>query len=77
MSMDRVEARLAAVVATVQRLVEESGDPTGFDAEAWTREWVQEPLRTLGARPIDLLDTDEGLAEVLRLLRQIQAGVYR
>lgn len=74
---NRVEERLAAVVATVQRIVEESGDPNGFDADAWTREWVHEPLRTLGARPIDLLQKDEGMDEVLRLLRQMQAGTYR
>lgn len=79
MSIDeRVDERMAVVVATVQRIVEESGDPDGFDARQWVREWVHEPLRTLGGtRPIDLLQTDEGLDEVLRLLRQAQAGTYR
>lgn len=74
MSLDE---RLAAVVTTVQQIVEESGDPSGFDAEEWVREWVNQPLRTLGgARPIEMLQTDDGLAEVVRLLRQAQAGVY-
>lgn len=75
---DDVDQRLAAVVATAQRIVEESGDPRGFDAERWVRKWVREPLATLGGeRPIDLLQTDKGLVAVLQLLRQMQAGVYR
>lgn len=75
--MTELDERLATVVATVQRIVEESGDPSGFDATKWVHAWVQEPLGPLGgARPLDLLQTDEGLAKVVRLLRQIQAGVY-
>ena len=58
-------------------MVEESGDPQGFDAAAWLSTWIEEPLPALGgARPVDIMDTMEGQALVSTLLAQIQSGAY-
>ena len=68
---------LAKLVGQVQAIVEESGDPAGFDAEAWTRRWLHEPLPALGGvAPVTLLDTMEGQALVSQALSRIQSGAY-
>ena len=68
---------VAKLIGQVQQMVEESGNPTGFDASAWVSSWLVEPLPALGGGlPIDLLDTMEGQGLVAKLLRQIQGGVY-
>lgn len=61
----------------VQRIVEESGNPEGFDALAWTSAWIRERVPALGgARPMDFLGTEEGMALVEGLLRQEQSDAY-
>lgn len=68
---------LAKLIGQVEAMVEESGDPTGFDAKAWTSRWLQEPLPAFGgARPVDLMDTMEGQALVSETLARIQSGTY-
>lgn len=69
--------RLVGLVGLVQSMVEESGEPEGFDAAQWLRRWIQIPVPALGGRtPADMLGTAAGQEEVARLLRQAQAGVY-
>ena len=73
----RTEIGVARLVAQVQRIVDESGDPEGFDATAWTSRWLDEPLPALnGVCPVDLLDTMEGQALVSNAIAQIQSGAY-
>jgi putative toxin-antitoxin system antitoxin component (TIGR02293 family) len=68
---------LAKLVGQVQAMVEESGDPEGFDARAWTAYWLNEPLPALGgARPLDLMDTMEGQGLVSDTLARVQSGAY-
>jgi putative toxin-antitoxin system antitoxin component (TIGR02293 family) len=68
---------LAKLIGQVQSMVEESGDPTGFDAREWTARWLSEPLPALGgARPLDLMDTMEGQGLVADTLARIQSGAY-
>jgi putative toxin-antitoxin system antitoxin component (TIGR02293 family) len=68
---------LARLVGQLQAMVEESGDPEGFDALGWLSAWLREPLPALGgSRPIDLLDTMEGQALLARTLGQMQSGSY-
>jgi putative toxin-antitoxin system antitoxin component (TIGR02293 family) len=41
------------------------------------RQWMNAPLAALGGnRPIDLLDTDVGAAQVLNVIHAVQWGVY-
>jgi len=68
---------LAKLVGQLEAMVEESGEPEGFNAPEWLSRWLHEPLPALGGgRPIDLLDTMEGQALVSRVLSQIQSGAY-
>lgn len=60
--------RLASVLAFAR-------DVFGDDENA--REWFKDPIPALrGARPLDLLDTEVGTQEVIRVLGRIQHGVY-
>ncbi len=68
---------VAKLVGQLQAILEESGDPKGFDARAWISSWLREPLPALGgARPLDMLDTMEGQALVSDALARIQSGAY-
>jgi putative toxin-antitoxin system antitoxin component (TIGR02293 family) len=68
---------VAKLVGQLQAMIEESGDPDGFDAAAWLSQWLREPVPALGgARPFDLMDTMEGQALVSRTLAQMQSGAY-
>ncbi len=68
---------MAKLVGQLQAMVEDSGDPEGFDAPGWLSQWLREPVPALGgARPVELLDTMEGQALVSQALRQMQSGAY-
>jgi putative toxin-antitoxin system antitoxin component (TIGR02293 family) len=68
---------LAKLVGQLEAMVEESGDPEGFDAPGWLSGWLRQPLPALGGnRPIELLDTMEGQAVVSQALAQMQSGAY-
>lgn len=65
------------LIGHLEAMVQESGDPNGFDPAAWMARWLNEPLPALGgARPIDLMDTMEGQALVSTVLAQLQSGAY-
>lgn len=79
--LDRDESErflgLAKLIGQVQAMVEESGDPEGFDARAWTARWLNEPLAAFGgAKPVDFMDTMEGQALVSDALARIQSGSF-
>lgn len=60
--------RLARVMALAQGVLEDDRN---------AREWFREPNRALhGERPIDLLDTEAGTEQVVRVLNQLEYGVY-
>lgn len=68
---------IARLVGQLEAMIQESGNPKGFDAVAWMSRWLQEPLSSLGgARPIDLMDTMEGQTLVSTALAQMQGGAY-
>jgi len=68
---------MARLVGQVEAMIQESGNPEGFDALSWMSRWLQEPLPSLGGvRPMDLMDTMEGQALVSTTLAQIQGGAY-
>ena len=68
---------VAKLVGQLQAMIEESGDPAGFDAAGWISEWLVAPLPAFGgARPVDLMDTMEGQALVSTTLAQLQSGAY-
>lgn len=68
---------LAKLVGQLESMIEESGDPEGFDAPEWLSTWLREPLPALGGvKPIDFLDTMEGQALLSRTLSQIQSATF-
>jgi putative toxin-antitoxin system antitoxin component (TIGR02293 family) len=68
---------VAKLIGQIEAMVEESGNPKGFNAPAWISRWLYEPLPAFGGtRPIELMDTMEGQALVSRTLGQIQSGAY-
>jgi putative toxin-antitoxin system antitoxin component (TIGR02293 family) len=65
------------LIGQVRRVVQESGDPTGFDAPLWAAHWLQTPVPALGGRPpMQFMDTAEGRAVVFQLVEQMQSGAY-
>ncbi|HVL56424.1 MAG TPA: antitoxin Xre-like helix-turn-helix domain-containing protein [Burkholderiaceae bacterium] len=68
---------MARLVGQVQSMVEESGNPAGFDAAAWVARWIEQPLPALGGRrPAELMDTAEGQALVADLVARFRSGTY-
>ncbi len=67
----------AKLVGQLEAMVQDSGDPTNFDARAWMARWLTEPLPAFGGiRPADLMDTMEGQSLVSDALAKIQSGAY-
>jgi uncharacterized protein (DUF2384 family) len=63
------------LVRQLDAIVQESGDPTGFDARAWMARWLTDPLPAFGgARPADLIDTMERQGLVSSALAKLQSG---
>lgn len=79
LSKDESERVLGVVtlIDMVQTMVEQSGDPTGFDAARWVSAWLTKPLPALaGDTPASYLDTFEGQKLVAELLSMTQSGAY-
>jgi hypothetical protein len=65
------------LVAQVQQMVVESGDPNGFHAEAWVTQWLETPLPALvGEKPSSLMGSIDGQEKVLALVSRMPAGGY-
>lgn len=68
---------LAKVIGQAQAMVDESGDPAGFDAARWLASWLERPLPALGGRaPAGFMDTAEGQQIVSDLLARARGGAY-
>ncbi len=68
---------LAKLVGQVEVIVNESGNPEGFDAGKWLNTWLNKPIGALnGQKPAEFMDTAEGQGIISNLLSQIQHGVY-
>ena len=68
---------LLKLIGQVATIVEESGNPDGFDPATWFATWISAPAAVLGGRkPEEFLDTAEGRETLGRLLAQMQSGAY-
>ncbi len=64
---------LGRLLGQRQVMVQNSGNPDGFDVSAW----ISTPVPALGgARPLDLMDTMTGQALVSQTIAQMQGGAY-
>ncbi len=65
------------LLGQLHTMVQESGNPDGFDAAAWLSAWISMPVPALGgARPLDLMNTMTGQALVSQTIAQMQSGAY-
>jgi putative toxin-antitoxin system antitoxin component (TIGR02293 family) len=68
---------VASLIGMAQTMVEQSGDPSGFDAARWVSGWLSKPLPALGGEtPASYMDTFEGQKLVAELLSMSQSGAY-
>lgn len=68
---------IARLVGQVSTVVQESGNPEGFDAAKWVAAWLDRPLQALGGkRPAELMDTADGRGIVSDLVARMQSGAY-
>jgi putative toxin-antitoxin system antitoxin component (TIGR02293 family) len=68
---------IARLVGQAQAIIEESGEPAGFNAAEWVGQWLAQPVGALGGRtPGELMDTAEGQAIVSNLLDRAVSGAY-
>ena len=72
-----LEDHIAILTMLVQRMVDECGDPTGFDAQAWLDHWLVGVVPALGdRRPLDVLLEPNGVEMVSSLLLRAQSGAF-
>jgi hypothetical protein len=65
------------LVGLVQRMVDESGNPVGFDASKWVEEWLAQPVPALGGKaPSKYMHSASGRKTIASLLAQAQSGAY-
>lgn len=75
--LDAYEGHVGQLAVFVQRMVEESGEPEGFDASAWLATWLAHPCYALGGRmPKELMTSVHGRELVARLLGRMRSGAY-
>jgi putative toxin-antitoxin system antitoxin component (TIGR02293 family) len=68
---------MASLIGQVQTMIEESGNPEGFNAAEWVARWLDRPLPALaGQKPGELMDTSDGQALVSDMVAAMQSGVY-
>lgn len=68
---------VARLIGQVQTMVEQSGDPAGFDSAVWVADWLDRGLPALnGKKPSEFMDSAEGQNMVSHLLIQVQGGAY-
>ena len=68
---------VAMLIDMVQTMIEQSGEPTGFDSARWVSAWLTKPLPALaGETPASYMDTFEGQKLVAELLAMSQSGAY-
>eukprot|EP01032_Pedospumella_encystans_P011363 gene11363-13215_t len=68
---------LQKLIGQVQTMVEESGNPKGFNAAHWIAQWLEQPLGALGGqKPAHFMDTIQGQELVSDVLARMQSGAY-
>lgn len=68
---------MASLTAQVQTMIEESGNPEGFNAAKWVARWIDRPLPALGGqKPVELMGTPDGRALLHNIVARMQSGSY-
>lgn len=68
--------RLENLTHLAEKIVLQFGEPNNFDAQQWLTAWIDQPCPALAhAKPIELLDSDEGALEIEKVLWRMVTGV--
>ena len=68
---------MGKLLKQVEQMVQESGRPEGFDAQAWLVRWMKTPLASLdGKCPSEMMKTKDDQELVASLLAKMQSGSY-
>lgn len=72
-------ADLGVIKGILQSALDTQGKITaGFNLDQWLQEWLQRPKPALGgARPVELLNTPDGIEAVRRVLGAVISGAYQ
>ena len=71
------ERAIGRLVTRVQAIVDESGNPEGFNAAEWVARWIDRPTPALGGKtPNDFLETADGQALIENVISRMQSGAY-
>jgi putative toxin-antitoxin system antitoxin component (TIGR02293 family) len=79
LALDESERTLGLIrlIGQVQDMVERAGDPTGFDAGLWVRDWLLNPSPALGGeKPLAYLSSSAGQQVLSDLLMRNLTGAY-
>lgn len=69
--------QLQRLIGMVQQMVQDYGEPEGFDAGLWLGQWLEQSNPALGGQPpAAYLDTASGVALVESLLHRMVSGAY-
>ena len=67
----------AKLIGQVETIIQESGNPEGFDAAQWLKGWISRPLAALGnRRPEEFMDTSDGRDMISQILARGQSGAF-
>ena len=68
---------MTSLIGQVQIMIEESGNPEGFNAAEWVARWIDRPLPALGGqKPAELMDTPDGQSLVSNIVDRMRSGTY-
>lgn len=68
---------MAKLIGQVHAVVQQSGNPEGFDAALWFAQWLDQPLPALGgSKPAEYMDTAEGRELLSRLIAHAQSAAF-
>ncbi|MTV39163.1 MbcA/ParS/Xre antitoxin family protein [Duganella radicis] len=75
--LPELESAIETLAIQVFKMVQESGNPAGFDASSWVRHWIHLPLPALGGKtPASYLSSSEGRRFISNVLAMTQSGAY-
>lgn len=72
-----LEDDINTLTVIVEKMVNEAGDPSGFDVRSWLDHLLMEEVRALGnRRPLDVLLEPNGVEMLSSLLLRAQSGAF-
>lgn len=67
----------ADLLLLLEKILQESGNPEGFDASSWLKQWLSSPNPALNfATPNSYLGTSKGRSLVAGILEKMQSGAF-